>query len=73
MRSFFGLPQPRRVQRVVAQPRVDPAPPVIDITDTSLEDIHPPPLTPQRVLVEMDSSSDTLPDISPQTSVAATS
>ena len=45
---------------------MDPAPPVIDITDTSLEDIHPPPVTPPRVLVEMDSSSDTLPDIDPR-------
>ena len=66
MRSFFGLPQPRRQQRVVAPPRVDPAPPVIDLTDTALEDIQPPPLTPQHVLVDLDCSLDTLPDIDPR-------
>ena len=66
MRSFFGLPQPRRQQRVVVPPRVDPAPPVIVLTDTSLEDIHPPPPTQQHVLVDLDSSLDTLPDIDPR-------
>ena len=66
MRSFFGLPQPRRQQRVVAPPRVDPAPPVVVLTDTSFEDIQPPPPTPQPVLVDLDSSLDTLPDIDPR-------
>ena len=67
MRSYFGLPQPRRVQRIVAQPHADLAPPVIDITETYFEDINQPPLTPPRVLVELDSSLDSLPNIDPRT------
>ena len=66
MRNYFGLPQPRRVQRMVAQPRVDQAPPMIDITETSFEDIDQPPLTPPCVLVELDSYADSLPNIDPR-------
>ena len=66
MRDFFGLPQPRRVQRVAAQPRADPAPPVIDLVETSFEDLDQPQLTPPRVLVELDSSLESLPNIDPR-------
>ena len=66
MREFFGLPQPRRVQRVAAQPRPDPAPPVIDLVETSFEDLDQPQLAPPRVLVELDSSLESLPNIDPR-------
>ena len=66
MRDYFGLPQPRRVQRVAAQPRVDPALPVIELVETSFEDVDQPPLTPPRVLVKLDSSLESLPNIDPR-------
>ena len=55
MRAFFGLPQPRRSQRVVVRPYVRTVPPVVVLSDTSLEDIQPAPPEPQPVLVELDS------------------
>ena len=66
MRQFFGLPQPRRVQRVAAQPRADPVPIVIDLAETSSEDLDQPQQVPPRVLVELDSSLESLPDIDPR-------
>ena len=66
MRQFFGLPQPRREQRVAAQPRADPVPPVIDLVETSFEDLDQPQQAPPRVLVELDSSLESLPNIDPR-------
>ena len=62
IRDYFSLPQPRRVQCVAAQPRVDPAPQVIDLAETSFKDADQPPLTPPHV-VELDSSLESLPNI----------
>ena len=66
MREFFGLPQPRRVQRVIPQPRVHQAPEVIDILDTSSEEVVPQQQEYQGALVELDSSADSLPNIDPR-------
>ena len=66
MRQFFGLPQPRRVQRVAAQPRADPVPLVIDLVETSSEDLDQPQQAPPRELVELDSSLESLPNIDPR-------
>ena len=66
MQDYFGLPQPRRVQRVVPQPRVDQIPQVIDIADTSFEEVDQQPPAQPHVLVELDSSADSLPNIDPR-------
>ena len=63
MRDFFGLPQPRRIQSVAAQPRINPEPVVIDLVDTSVEDADQLPLTPPGVIVELDSSLESLINI----------
>ena len=65
MRHFFGLPQPRRVQRVVPQPRINQPPEVIIILDTSTEEDVEQPQEHRGVLVELDSSADSLPNIDP--------
>ena len=66
MRDFFGLPQPRRVQRVVPQPRINPPPEVIDILDTTTEEVDHQPPEHQNVLVQLNSSNDSLPNIDPR-------
>ena len=38
---------------------------MVVLSDTSLEDIQPAQPTPQPVLVDLDSSADSLPDIDP--------
>ena len=51
---------------MAAQPGADPVPIVIDLAETSSEDLDQPQQVPPRVLVELDSSLESLPDIDPR-------
>ena len=66
MRDLFGLPQLRRVQCVVPQPRVDRGPEVIDLAGTSSEESDHQPQEQHNGLVQLDSSADSLPNIDPR-------
>ena len=67
MREVLGLPQPNRRRRPPPQ-RADPNAPIVLSSDSSAEDLTLPKPAPQQpiVLVDLDSSLESLPDIDPR-------
>ena len=64
MRDFFGLPQAQRRQRVQLPRPVQPELVILVSSDTSAEDLPPPPLQqPGFVCGDLDSSLEELPEL----------
>ena len=63
IRDHFGLPQPQRPRRAPVPRHEDRDPVLVLSSDTSAEDLQPPPQQQEVVQLVIDSSIDELPDI----------